>query len=199
MKKIVRVIFVFVLLAGCVKIPVQSVDLADALMEEGERMHKVNLAFASSIFNTKRSEIDRFVEKEYTPAMIKNFTLMLPANANASEELPKMMKAIIPEINLRKDSLVNGLELQKERLITKLNTDYKIFENAAATLKRLLESAAREDKEKAALYSNVKDLSKNKVDLTQIEKILNDYVRSAGSAGSKINDLKAQLEPYLNK
>lgn len=199
MKKIVRLSVLLFLLTGCARFPVQSVELANALQTEGERMHRLNLALFNNMFNTKKKDIERFVQGKYAPEMINNFKQKAVPGTDFKADFQEMVQAIIPEINARKDSLLNALETQKEKLTDKLNTDYKVFENAALALRKLLESVIKINKEKAALFDTVKQLSKNAIDLISVESAIDTFIYSAGSAASKINTLHNALSPILNK
>jgi hypothetical protein len=198
MRKMLPLVIFLILSAGCVKIPVQSVELADALQAEGQRMHKINLMLLNTMFNAKKKEVDRFVDQEYTPELTKDLMKIIPAGTDIKSNLPDIMQAINTKVNVRKDSLITALEIQKEKLTDKLNTDYSVFENAVATLKRLLESATKVDKEKTALYEKAKQITNNQLDLGNVENALDRFIHSSGSAGNKINTLNTELAPYVN-
>jgi len=199
MKRIFQLSALLFLLAGCARIPVQSVELADALQTEGERMHRLNLALLNNMFNAKKKDVEKFVSEKYAPEMLDDFKQKLPAGTDFKTDFQEMVQAIMPKINARKDSLLNTLETQREKLTDKLNTDYKVFENAASALKKLLESAVKIDQEKAALFGKVKELSKNTLDLGSVENAIDTFIHSAGSAASKINTLHNTLDLILNK
>jgi len=39
---------------SCARIPIQSVDLAESLMQEAERMHTLNIRLINKIFDDKK-------------------------------------------------------------------------------------------------------------------------------------------------
>src|SRR5215203_2393166 len=144
MKAIIKLSFLFFFLSGCVKIPVQSVALADAIQTEGERMHNMNVIFLNRIFDAKRESIEKFIKEEYTPVVVANFTTKVTKEfpqTDFKKEFPELLDALLPEINKRRDTLVRALDMQKEKIVEKLNADYKVFDNAVFEMKKLLESA----------------------------------------------------------
>jgi hypothetical protein len=191
------VLFIF----GCAKIPVQSVVLADALQVEGERMHKLNLIFLNRIFSAKRETIEKFIKEEYTPKIVGDFTNKVAKEfpqTDFKKEFPDLLNALLPRINERRDSLVNTLELQKEKIVDKLNTDFTVFNNAAFELRRLLESAVKVDKERQALFNQAKALSNNRIDFNSVEGALDKFIHSSGSVGNNVDALNNSINQLLN-
>jgi hypothetical protein len=201
MKSIFKLAFLILFFLGCAKIPVQSVMLADALKVEGERMHKLNLTLLNRTFSAKRSEIDKFINDEYAPEVIKNFINIINTNQPGTDfkkEFPELMQAIMPKINARKDSLMNALEVQKGKIIDKLDADYKVFDNAALELKNLLESAVKIDKEKQALLNNAKELSNNKIDFNRLENAFDKFITSTGNVSANVVALNNDINEILD-
>ena len=143
MKTIVLLLIVCPFAFGCAKIPVQSIALADAIQTEGERMHQLNILFLNRIFDGKRETIEKFIRDEYTPVVVEKFTAKVTKEfpqTDFKKEFPELMNAVMPQINTRRDSLVNALELQKEKIVEKLDVDYRVFANAVFELRKLLEA-----------------------------------------------------------
>ncbi|HYO21502.1 MAG TPA: hypothetical protein VER36_03785 [Flavisolibacter sp.] len=200
MKNVLTLSLLLLLFSSCAKIPVQSIALAEALQEEGERMHKLNLVFLNRIFLSKRVTIEKFIEEQYTPKAVAEFTSRVSKEfpqTDFKKEFPELMNALLPQINTRRDSLVRELELQKEKVVDKLNTDYKVFNNAASELKKLLESAVKVDKEKQALFNQAKALSNNRIDFNQLEGALDKFILSGGNVGNNIAELNNAVNQLL--
>lgn len=199
MKAIFKLGLVALLLTSCAKIPMGSVVLADALITEGERMHNLNLVLMNRLFNEKRAAIENFINAEYTPVVAANFAKLVDPKTvdEFKKDFPEMMQALTPKINARRDSLVKVLELQKEKTVAKLNADYKAFTTGFFELKKLLESAVKIDKEKAALFDKVKAFSNNRIDLVGLENVLDKFVNSAGKVGGGIVDLDSAINQIL--
>jgi hypothetical protein len=201
MRVLFKLSLLTLLLLGCAKIPVQSVVLADALQVEGERMHKLNLVFLNRIFSAKRETIEKFIKEEYTPKMVADFTNKVNKEfpqTDFKKEFPDLLNALMPHINERRDSLINALELQKEKVVEKLNTDFTVFNNAAFELKRLLESAVKVDKEKQALFNQAKALSNNRIDFNSVEGALDKFIHSSGNVVNNAAALNNVINNLLN-
>jgi len=199
MKKLAGLIMLLLLLQSCIRIPSESVSLADALQTEGARMHTLNLSLLDNIFIEKQKAIAKFITDEYAPGAIKNFVSILPDTTNYKADFAKLMLAIQPQIDKRKDSLLTALETQRKKLVDKLNTDYKVFDSAASALKNLLASAVKIDKEKQALIDKAKSLSNNKIDLSNAESILDKFINSAGSVSGNIVTLNDQINQLIKQ
>lgn len=199
MKPVFSVLLFVLFFSACVRIPVQSVMLADAIQTEGERMHKLNLALLNNMFATKKKDIEKFAQEEYLPTLTNNLMKGLSAGTDYTSKIPDIVQRLIPVVNAKKDSLTNALDLQKEKLTAKLNQDYAIFETAATELKKLLESAVKVDKAKAAIFDRAKELSNNKIDLKVVEMMLDNFIHASGSVSDKINTLNHQLDPFFSK
>jgi len=201
MRLLFKLSFLFVFFFSCAKIPVQSVALADALQVEGERMHKLNLVFLNRIFSAKRETIEKFIKEEYTPKMVSDFTNKVIKEfpqTDFKKEFPDLLNALMPHINERRDSLVTALELQKEKVVEKLNTDFTVFNTAAFELKRLLESAVKVDKAKQGLFSQAKALSNNRIDFNSVEGALDKFIHSSGNVVNNADALNNVVNQLLN-
>lgn len=179
-------------------IPPQSVTLTDAISEEGKRMHQLNLALLNQMFKEKREGIDSFIKNEYTPEYLEEFKSRIPDSVNVDEELPGILEAVIPEINSRRDMMQSALENQRVKLVTKLETDYKAYEDAALNLRKLLESAVKLDEENKKLYSQVSELSGNKIDLNKVENSINDFILDSGDVSKNILKLNDSINSIIN-
>jgi hypothetical protein len=201
MKPAFQLSLVLLFFLGCAKIPVQSVALADAVQAEGERMHNLNLLFLNRIFTAKRETIEKFIREEYTPKVVTEFTARVTKEfpqTDFKKEFPDLINALMPEINTRRDSLVNALELQREKVVQKLAADYSVFNSAASDLRNLLESAVKIDREKQALYTQAKTLSNNRIDFNNLELALDRFIHASGNVGSKLPELNNTVNQLLN-
>lgn len=192
----------FVLAAGCARIPAESVVLADALQTEGERMHHLNLLLLNRLFANKRADVDKFINEDYTPVAVKEFVALVSKAEPATDfkkEFPELMQALSPRINARRDSLLRALDVEKEKLADKLNADYRAFSNATAELKRLLVSATKINKEKQALFATAKQLTNNRIDFNSVEGAVDKFIRSGGNVGGNVVLFSNAINNLLNK
>lgn len=185
------------MVASCAKIPIQAVELSDALKDEGERMHLLNLALIDKIFQEKRHMVNEFITNEYTPAYIENFKKLLPAGTDFRADFSEIIQAINPRINATKDSLLTMLNEQKAGVINKLNEDFKVYSSAYSEMQNLLRSAAKLNQQQSGVYQQIKTLSNNRINLEGIDKALNKFIRDAGSIGEKASLLTSTINSFL--
>ena len=192
--------FAFALLiASCAKLRTQAVNLIDAISAEGKRMHQINTSLANKLFNEKREKIDDFIKKDYTPKFIEEFTKKIPAGTDLTTELPNMMKSVVPKIIERRDAMQNALEVNRIKIIEKLDQDYKDYENACSELKKLLESAIKVNDERKKLLQKTQELAGSKIDFDQIGNQIDKFILNAGDLGENINGLNEGVNKILSK
>lgn len=171
----------------------------DAISTEGKRMHQINNTLINKMFNEKREKIDEFIKNDYTPKFIEEFTKKTPLGTDLSNELPGMMKSIIPKIIERRDAMQNALEVNRIKVIEKLDQDYKEYETACHELKKLLESAIKVNEESKQLLNKTQELTGSKIDFDQIGGEIDKFILNTGDIGQKINDLNEGLNKIINK
>lgn len=186
------------LLNSCASIPVESVQLTDAILKEGKRMHQLNLTLLNKMFDEKRTAIDTFIKNTYTPQYLEIFKKKIPAGVDVNKELPNILNAIIPVINARRDTMQSALEEQRIKLVTKLNQDYEIYNQAGVDLRSLLSSAVKVNKQRRAIYGTVSSLSNNSVNLNKVEASLDTFINNAGDVGAGVNQLNTAINNMIN-
>ena len=200
MKYIISVFVSLVCFTSCAKIPVQSVNLIDALAEEGNRMHTINLVFLNGIFKAKKERIDEFIKTQYTPTFIAEFQKNIPKETDLRTELPGILKSIAPRIAERRDSMQSALEDQRTKLVSKLEQDYKAFESATSELRMLLVSASNINKETQGLFTKTKNLTKGAVDLSAVDSSIERFIVSGGkNLSSGLADLNNAINTIIKK
>lgn len=199
MKHVFKVFILVVTFSSCTRIPIQSVNLMDALVDEGNRMHEINLVFLNGIFKSKKEKVDEFIKTEYSPYFISAFQKNIPAGTDLKTELPNIMNAIAPRIAARRDSMQTALEEQRIKLTNKLEQDFKAFESASSELRRLLVSAAEVDKQKQLLFSKTKELSKGALDLNAVEGSIDRFIKSGGNFSNDVTDLNNAINTIIKK
>lgn len=194
-----KVFFIVFVFSSCAKIPIQSVNLIDALGENGYKMHQVNIMFLNGIFKAKKEKIDEFIKTEYSPYFIAAFQKNIPKDVDLKVELPNIMNAIAPKIAARRDSMQAALEQQRIKLTNKLEEDYKTFESATSELRRLLVSAAAVDKQRELLLSKTMELSRGVLDLDAVEGSIDRFIKLSGNFGGDLSDLNSAINTIIKK
>ncbi len=184
-------------LFSCAKIPIQAVELSHALKDEGQRMHEMNLSLVDYVFNEKKHMINEFITKEYSPLLIENFKTLLPAGTDYKKDFLEIMQAINPRIDARRDSLLQVLQEQKRVVSDKLNTDYKVYNEAFNAMQNLLVSAEKLNQRREGVYQNIKTLSNNRINLQGIDNALNQFILGAGAVSEKSMMLTTAVQTFL--
>ncbi len=190
-------IIILLFCTACAKIPVQSLRLSSAMIEEGARMHQLNVALINAMFKSKREKIDLFIREEFTPVYIREFMARVPEETDLTKEMPEMMAAMIPHINQQRDEMQAALEDQRIKVITKLNQDYAAYNEIALELYFLLESSTKVDEERNALLTQLNQRTGNQVDIDQLEKSLDNFIIQSGTVGEKVTELNDRINSLL--
>lgn len=197
--KLIILVIGILFTTSCATIPVESIELMSAIQKEGERMNKLNIILTDNIFKEKRKKIDEFIKLEYTPKFMEEFTKNIPAGVDVKKELPNIMLSVIPKINERRDAMQDALELNRKKVIEKLNADYQEFKIAGNELKALLESAVKLNEEKRKLLSQASKLTNNQIDFDELELKLDNFIKDSGDLGNNINNLNDNVNSLLTK
>jgi hypothetical protein len=197
MKKIIYLTFL-IALSSCASLPIQTISLTDAIIDEGKRMHEINISLLNKMFDDKREKIDVFIKNDYTPKYLEEFNARIPVGTDYKEEFPDMIQNIIPQINSRRDMMQSALESQRIKLITKLNSDYKSFEEASIELKNLIESAVKVNEERKKAFQQISNMTQNRIDINQIETELDKFIIKSGDVSGNINELNNSINSLLN-
>ena len=187
------------LLSGvsCAKVPVQTVELSQALKAEGSRIHEMNLSLVEYVFNEKKHLVNEFIANEYSPAFIENFVRRLPPDIDLKRELPEIIAAINPRIDARRDSLISVLQDEKMAVIQQLNRDYTVYNEAFTALQNLLASASKLNSSRTSVYDDIKKLSSNRINLQGINHALDSFIKGAGTVGEKTVVLTSAIQTFL--
>lgn len=190
-------IFVSLLFTSCAKLPIQAVELSQALKDEGDRMHQMNLDLVEYVFNEKKHLVNDFITNEYSPAYIENFMKMLPPSTDVKKDFLEIMQAINPRINVRRDSLLQVLHEKKMIITQKLQADYKLYDQANEAMLQLLTSASKLNQQRVSVYQNIKKLSGNRINLQGIDSALNQFIKGAGAVSEKTVLLSNSIDSFL--
>jgi len=198
MRKIIYLICLLIF-TSCAKLPIQTLTLTDAISNEGKRMHELNLILLNKMFSDKSEKIDSFIKIDYTPKYLQNFITHIPEGTDFKKEFSNMIQSIIPQINSRRDKMQSALETQRIKLVTKLNDDYRLYEEGSIKLRALIESGIKVNQERNKVFEQVKGLTQNKIDLNQIETELDKFILKSGDVAGNINELNSTINQLLNK
>lgn len=188
-------------ITSCATIPKESIQVADVIQKEGKQMHELNVRLINEIFTEKNRKIDLFIEKEYTPEYLNTFFESVPEDTDLRAELPEMLEVIIPNINKRSNEMKAALEETRLNIITSLQEDYLLYNQAAIELKNLLESAIKVDKSRKEALSKISQVTNNKIDIDKISTALDDFINKAGKTdiSKSIQEMEKVINGLLKK
>jgi len=157
-------------------------------------MHTLNVSLINQLYANRKEQINSFITNTYTPALLNNFSKNLPDSLNYKEELPNILKSIIPIINKKKDSMQSILDTEQKQLITKLNANYTTFSVAGTSLQNLINSAVKLKTAEKSIMTSVESLTNGNVNISNTENQLDSLLIQSGNSFSKLLEISAALK-----
>ncbi len=198
--KIVMAVFFIACLYSCAKLPVQSVQLMQQIKDEGQRMHKLNLAYVNLLFENKKAAVDTFMEKEYIPAYMQRVKELFDENDTKvdNNNWQTIFPQIIPHVNAARDSLQGALIANKNKITGRLNEDYNFYKQACDAQIGLLSSATKLNNTSRQIFNAAASkFSGGKTDLTQLEQTLDGVLKKGGSIAEKILGINDAIQSFI--
>lgn len=174
------------LFLGCASIPPTTVTLTQEVIKEAEEMHQLNIILVNQLFEERKQVINAFITNEYTPTIIKKYEALLPDSLDYKQELPNIMKSIIPVINRKKDSLQNALSTQQNNIITGLNTNFTSYNKATNALQHLINSAVKLKAAENDALASIQGLTGDSVDVKKVESTIDGLLIKTGTDMRKL-------------
>ena len=183
---------------SCAKLPVQSVNLMQQIKDEGQRMHKLNIAYVNMVFESKNAEVDSFMKKEYIPEFLGRIKEGFDANdtrIDMNEHWPEVFPKIVPQVNAVRDSLRNALAINKGKIVTKLNDEYEFYKQACDAQINLLSSATKLNNSTKQIFNSLLGKATgNKIDLSTLEQKLDGFLQKGEGIAQKILFLNESVQ-----
>lgn len=191
------IILIFVL-GGCASIPKESVELSKEIGKGIAESQRSYTNLLNSYFTAKKLQVDQWIENEYLPGYLFNIQNGLK-NAGLSTTLSDAkLRDVLRDVIAERDQKHTDLEKTRLLLLTKSNEHYNLLSQGNAGVTGLLQSMVDVKEATSSAAQTVKNTSGGKVDLDEIEKMFNDYLKKAGTAAAKATSLyeaaKSQLE-----
>ncbi|WP_288955530.1 hypothetical protein [uncultured Polaribacter sp.] len=178
--------FVTAFFLSCASLPNSTAKLSKSVIDEGDAMHQLNISLVNQLFTERRARLNNFITNKYTPAIIKKYQNLLPADVDYKKELPNIIEAIIPVINKKRDSLQDLLLNQQQKIISGLNTNFISYAKATSSLQNIINSAVKiKDAEESAL-SAINQLTGNKLNFKEIESKMDSLLNKTGLGMGKL-------------
>jgi hypothetical protein len=187
------------ILTSCAKLPVESTAITQYLIDEGAKMHRMNIHLVNTMFKEKQGKIDQFISEEYTPTRLDNFLKNVEDTSDLREAIKRIRSKTIPDIISYRNARQVELEAVRILVISDLEENYSHYREMAEALKKLINSAVKVDKERKKLYDQLKEYSNNKLDMNALEAMVDSYLPKAGDTASKLSELLLKLEERNKK
>ena len=187
-----KLYFIFFLLFffSCASLPNSTPTLSKNIIDEGDAMHQLNISLVNQLFTERRARLNNFITNKYTPAVIEKYQKLLPADVDYKKELPNIVKAIIPVINRKRDSLQDLLLNQQQKIVSGLNANFISYSKATASLQNLINSAVKVKNAEETALSEISQLTGNKLNFKQIESKIDSLLNKTGLGMSKLLKLE---------
>ncbi|MCH8325422.1 MAG: hypothetical protein IIB83_02485 [Bacteroidetes bacterium] len=203
--KIFSIFTSILLISGCATIPSEAPQLSGELGKRISAIERSNITLLHKFFDLKRNEVDKFIEKEWTPIFAKNFF--------SEPKIQKMWETIVTENNPAdrlKFLIITGPKLQKkinrkrlqlikpldklERFIERrIRTEFRQARSINNSITSFLISASKVE-ENRNRYLNMIGITDNKIGA-----LIDGVDETVGSLIDKSKDIKSYSEKYIKK
>lgn len=201
----VLLLFIF---SGCVSIPSEAPELSGELGKRISAIENANINLLHRFFDLKRKEVDRFIEKEWTPAFAENL-FSEPAVSSAwntivtENDASQRMKFILrvapklqEKINSKRLELIRPLDELERGLEQKIRNEYTQARSINNTITSFLSSAS-EVAENRQHYLDM--IGINDADIGKVIDGVGDTVSDLLSTGESTLDNVSKGKQYLEK
>jgi hypothetical protein len=194
-KKVMRLILaVGLALSGCVSIPRESVELSQALgkgLAEAQRRH---IALLNVYFANKKQQVDHWIQKEYLPRYIQTIQSELKKAGRSPVLSPQQIADLLQDAMTERDQKQTDLEQTRILLLTRVNDYYATLYQSNASVTSLLQSAIKSKDATSTTIQSIKTLSNGALDLEQIDKKVDGYLKQVGAAASAESSLYTMVK-----
>ena len=194
MIRIYSMVLITIVLSSCASIPASTTTLTQEILKESSGMHTLNISLINQLYANRKEQINSFITNTYTPALLDNFSKNLPDSLDYKEELPNILKSIVPIINKKRDSMQSILDTEQGQLIARLNTNYNNFNIAGISLQNLIDSAVKLKTAEKSVMSSVQRLTNGSVNISKTETQLDSLLIHSGNSFSKLLEISSALK-----
>jgi hypothetical protein len=196
MKLIIKsILFVSILMGvvACASIPASTATLSEEVISEANSMHNLNIALVNQLFDERKEKVNDFINNQYIPTFVKNFSEKIPAGVDVKTQLPNILKSVMPVISRKRDSLQGLLDTQRNQVITSLNESYTNYQRASATLQNLITSAVKLKQSEANTLAQIQRLTGTNINVGKIEGHLDSLLVKTGNGFDKLLNVKSAI------
>lgn len=196
--------FIF-LIPGCATIPSEAPQLSGELGKRISAIEKSNLTLLHRFFDLKRDEVDKFIEKEWTPIFAKEFFSepkiqkawgTIVTENNSTDRLkflviigPKLQK----KINRKRLELIKPLDKFERFIERKIRTEFRQARSINNSITSFLVSASKVE-ENRNRYLNMIGTTDDKVGA-----LIDGVDETVGNLVNKSRNIKSYSEKFIEK
>lgn len=193
------VVLVAFALGGCASVPKESVALSKEVGKGIAESQRSYTGLLNTYFVSKKQQVDQWIENEYLPEYLSNIQAELKKAGQPITLSPQQLKDVLRDVIVERDQKHTDLENTRLLLLTKSNEHYALLSQGNAGVTGLLQSMVDVKEATSSAKQSIKTTSGEKVDLEQIEKKFNDYLKKAGAASAKATNLYDTIKSALDK
>ena len=203
--KIFSIFTSILLISGCATIPSEAPQLSGELGKRISAIERSNITLLHKFFDLKRNEVDKFIEKEWTPIFAKNFFSepkiqrmweTIVTENNPADRLkfliitgPKLKK----KINRKRLQLIKPLDKLERFIERRIRTEFRQARSINNSITSFLISASKVE-ENRNRYLNMIGITDNKIGA-----LIDGVDETVGSLIDKSNNIKSYSEKYIKK
>ncbi len=196
--------FIF-LISGCATIPSEAPQLSGELGKRISAIEKSNLTLLHRFFDLKRDEVDKFIEKEWTPIFAKEFFSepkiqsaweTIVTENNPTDRLkfliiigPKLQK----KINRKRLELIKPLDKLERFIERKIRFEFRQARSINNSITSFLVSASKVE-ENRNRYLNMIGITDDKVGA-----LIDGVDETVGNLVNKSRNIKSYSEKFIEK
>ena len=186
--------------SGCAQIPQESVTLS---MEVGKgviSIHESNVRFVNWFFDVKIEQVNQ-LEKNALDSFFSKIAAATekPGSKPLKKDDLYNIKGYIDQIHGKGNKYRSALSTSRSKVLESLEKDYRVLINANGSITGLLQSAVAVDDAKSTSYDKLKDLTSGKIDMANIEQIVNDGVSKFGDKTEKGTSILEKIQKLIDK
>lgn len=183
------VILVAFALDGCASVPKESVELSKEVGKGIAESQRSYTGLLNTYFTSKKQQVDQWIENEYLPEYLSNIQAGLKNAGQPTTLSIEQLRDVLRDVIIERDQKHADLENTRLLLLTKSNEHYALLSQGNTGVTGLLQSMVNVREATSSTSQSIKTASGGKVDLEQIEKKFNDYLKEAGAASAKATSL----------
>ncbi|MBR7791028.1 hypothetical protein KDM87_00345 [Undibacterium sp. FT147W] len=192
--KICTVIFV-VALSACATVPPESVSLSSEIGNGIKKQSDAQINLINLYFEAKRKELDAALQK----ALTKYFSTITPGGSVTltASQLADISSDVIA-LNGKNDAAKEALEKVRVGLVSKIEDNYLVLNQANTTITGLLQSAVSVKDSTNKSIQLVSSATGGKIQLDKVFSEIDSFVQKGGVDAGKAIDLNNKIQNFIN-